>query len=160
MQLIVYFGSPTRARTWDLRINRSRHPKIYACKVEEKIVTFFAPPIFPNLTEPIPNLNGHMLLRFSGFQIRINRILEFSLNRFRTHPLETECWRAPLENSPRTAPKLPTATLRGHPMGMGHPPPETGPRRTILGTRRGNFHPLPRSFRPVATVQPASFREF
>ena len=144
-------GSPTRARTWDLRINRSSHPEIYACKVEEKIVTFFTPPVFPNLTELIPNPNRHMQLRFSGFPIRNNPIPKFSLNRFRTHQAETECWRATPGNSPRTAPKLPTAALPEYPLGMAITTPERARSGQVWARAGPVFASPPRSFRPFST---------
>ena len=145
-------GSPTRARTWDLRINRSSHPEIYACKVEEKIVTFFTPPVFPNLTELIPNPNHLIPVQFPGFPIRNNPIPKFSLNRFRTHQAETECWRATPGNSPRTAPKLPTAAPRWHPLGVAITAPERA-RSGQVWVRAGPvFASPPRSFCPFFTL--------
>ncbi len=149
--LLYRIGSPTRARTWDLRINRSSHPELYAYKVEEEIATFFAPPLFPDLTELIPNLNRLILLRFLGFPIQNNPIPQFSLNRFRTHPPETKCWRATPGNSPRTAPKLPTAAPRWHPLGMAITAPERASSGQLWARAGPVFASPPRNFRPFFT---------
>ena len=106
--------------------------------------------IDPLKTEPIPNPNHSILPRFSYFSIRNHPIPKSPLNRLRTHQPETECWRAIPGNSPRNTPKLPTAALRAHPMGVAITAPKR-PHSGQLWGRAGPFFTTPlRNFHPFS----------
>ena len=53
--MLAMFGSPTWARTRDLRINSTGHSQIYGSKVEEPEVIFFGVPDRVRAAEPMPN---------------------------------------------------------------------------------------------------------